>query len=253
MTEAALFPYLLYGSLVVALGTAVYLLFSAAAPYGRHARAGWGPTVNNTFGWVLMEAPASLAPLALFALSERRDAVTWTFLLIWQLHYAHRAFVYPLSLRGRGTRVPLAIAASGALFNLLNAYLNWRWLTHIGPAYPSSWLSDPRFLGGLFLFLAGYFINRQADHILLHLRKPGETGYKIPRGGLYGLISCPNYFGELVEWSGWALLTYCVPGLFFAVFTAANLIPRALSHHRDYHRRFPDYPTERRAVLPFVL
>ncbi|HEX6242129.1 MAG TPA: 3-oxo-5-alpha-steroid 4-dehydrogenase, partial [Polyangiales bacterium] len=95
--------------------------------------------------------------------------------------------------------------------------------------------------------------NRQSDRILLGLRAPGETGYKIPRGGLYSFISCPNYFGELVEWCGWALLTWSLPGLFFALFTAANLVPRALAHHRDYRRRFPDYPSERRAVLPFVL
>lgn len=252
MTEAELFPYLLYGSLLVALGTAIYLLFSAA-PYGRHARKGWGPTVNNTLGWVLMEAPASLGPLALFWLSGRRDVVTWVFLAIWQLHYAHRAFLYPLNIRGRGSNMPLVVAASGALFNVLNAYLNWRWLTHLGPVYPASWLAQPQFVCGLLLFVGGYAINHQSDHILRNLRKPGETGYKIPRGGLYGLISCPNYFGELVEWCGWALLTFCMPGLFFALFTAANLIPRALSHHRDYHRRFPDYPTERRAVLPFVL
>lgn len=35
---------------------------------------------------------------------------------------------------------------------------------------------------GVILFCTGMFINLQADHILRNLRKPGETGYKIPRG-----------------------------------------------------------------------
>lgn len=246
------FTTLLHAAFLLVPITAVYLLFRTA-PYGRHARKGFGPTLDNTLAWVLMEAPAALVPLALYLASDRHDLVTTAFLLIWETHYVQRAFLYPLKIRGRGARVPLAIPISGACFNLLNGYLNFRYLTAIGPSREASWLLDPRFLIGVAVFALGYAINRQADRILLGLRAPGETGYKIPRGGFYRFISCPNYFGELVEWCGWALLTYSQPGLFFALFTAANLVPRAISHHRDYHRRFPDYPSERRAVVPFVL
>jgi 3-oxo-5-alpha-steroid 4-dehydrogenase 1 len=252
MGEHERFTFLLYGSFLLVPITAVYLLFSTA-PYGRHARKGWGPTLSNTLAWVLMEAPAALVPLALYIVGDRHDLVTTIFLLIWEAHYAQRAFLYPLKIRGRGARVPLAISISGALFNVLNGYLNFRFLTLLGPSYAADWLTDPRFLGGLAVFVLGYTVNRHADHILLNLRAPGETGYKIPRGGFYRFISCPNYFGELIEWCGWALLTFSLPGLFFALFTAANLMPRAIAHHRDYRRRFPDYPAERRAVLPFVL
>lgn len=246
------FTILLYGSFLLVPITAAYLLFWTA-PYGRHARKGFGPTLDNTLAWVLMEAPAALVPLALFMANDRHDLVTTIFLLIWEAHYVQRAFLYPLKIRGRGARVPLAIPISGAFFNLLNGSLNFTYLTQLAPRYQADWLLDPRFLAGLALFALGYTINRQADHILLNLRAPGETGYKIPRGGFYRFISCPNYFGELVEWCGWALLTWSLPGLFFALFTAANLVPRALAHHRDYHRRFSDYPASRRAVLPFVL
>ncbi len=73
----------------------------------------------------------------------------------------------------------------------------------------------------------------------------------MPRGGLYAFISCPNYFGEIVEWTGWAIATWSVAGASFALWTAANLIPRARAHHRWYREQFADYPAERRAVLPF--
>ena len=43
-----------------------------------------------------------------------------------------------------------------------------------------------------------------SDSILASLRGPGETGYKIPRGGLFCLLSAPNYFGETLEWCGFA-------------------------------------------------
>jgi steroid 5-alpha reductase family enzyme len=77
------------------------------------------------------------------------------------------------------------------------------------------------------LFLAGFIINRGADHVLRNLRKPGVAGYKIPYGGLYRWISCPNYFGEIITWIGWAVVTWSLPGLAFAAWTAANLVPRA--------------------------
>ena len=35
--------------------------------------------------------------------------------------------------------------------------------------------------------------------------------------------------------------------------SAANLVPRALATHRWYRERFPDYPQDRKALIPFVL
>jgi steroid 5-alpha reductase family enzyme len=88
--------------------------------------------------------------------------------------------------------------------------------------------------------------------LLLRLRKPGETGYKIPKSGLFRWVSCPNHFGEIVEWSGFALICWNLPALSFAIWTAANLIPRAVSHHNWYREKFEDYPLRRKAVLPFL-
>jgi steroid 5-alpha reductase family enzyme len=98
--------------------------------------------------------------------------------------------------------------------------------------------------------MVGYLINRQADHTLHNLREPGEAGYRIPEGGLYRWISCPNYLGEIVEWFGWAIATWSLPGLAFAVWATANLAPRAWANHRWYHEQFPDYPSGRRALVP---
>jgi steroid 5-alpha reductase family enzyme len=98
-------------------------------------------------------------------------------------------------------------------------------------------------------FTAGYIINRQSDRTLRRLRENGEPGYAIPHGGFYRWVSSPNYFGESIQWFGWALVTWSLIGLAFAVWTAANLAPRALSHHRWYREYFVNYPPERRALL----
>ena len=253
--EQTFWQGVLTGFFVLA-GIVALRLRSVAAPYGRHnQRPIWGPQVSSLLGWLMMEVPASIAPMILFLVGGRRDAVLWTFFVLWQFHYFYRAFIYPVRRRGGVSTMPLVIALSGLVFNLLNTYLNWRFLTHFASIdrYGRDWLWDPRFVVGALLFFFGLSINQHADWVLMNLRKPGETGYKIPFGGLYRFISCPNYFGELLEWLGWAILTFSLPGLAFFVWTAANLIPRALAHHRDYLARFPSYPSERRAVLPFVL
>jgi steroid 5-alpha reductase family enzyme len=63
--------------------------------------------------------------------------------------------------------------------------------------------SDPRFIVGILIYVIGYVINKHADLKLRSLRKTGNSEYSIPSGGLFECISCPNYFGEMLEWLGW--------------------------------------------------
>ncbi|HEY3357574.1 MAG TPA: DUF1295 domain-containing protein [Polyangia bacterium] len=252
MTEAALWRLLLWVVLATAAVVAPVLLL-IPAPYGRHARAGWGPSVGATLGWILMEAPAPLGMALLFAVGDRREPAAIAFLALWELHYLHRAFVFPLRRRGAARPMPLVVVAMGFTFNCLNAYLNGRWLFHLAPPVPTAWLLDPRFLAGAALFLGGLTLNLHADETLRGLRRPGDHGYRIPMGGFFRWVTSPNYLGEIVEWCGWALLTFALPGLVFALFTAANLAPRARAHHRWYRATFPDYPEGRKALIPRLL
>jgi protein-S-isoprenylcysteine O-methyltransferase Ste14 len=223
------------------------------APYGRHGRSGWGPSIPSRVAWVVMESPAVFVFLAIYLGGQNRGALVPGVLLgMWMLHYVQRTFIFPFRIRSEGKEMALSIASMAFAFNLLNAYLNARWISHFGD-YGAEWLADPRFLCGALLMLIGWLINIHSDTVLIRLRAPGETGYKIPRGGLYRWVSCPNYFGELLEWLGWALATWSGAGLAFALYTAANLVPRAVSHHRWYQERFEDYPKTRRAVLPSLL
>lgn len=241
----------LWAWMALAVLTAL-VLTRVTAPYGRHAGAP-GPLLPSWLGWVLMEAPSPIGMALLYVYGGHRGAATTVFLLLWLLHYVNRTVVYPLARRSLGNPLPLFIALQGVFFNLVNAGTNGLWLFHLGPDLDASWFSDPRFLAGLAMFLGGLAINVHSDEILRRLRRPGERGYKIPHGGLYRWVSCPNYLGEMIEWWGFALLTWSVSGLAFAVWTTANLLPRALAHHAWYRRTFPDYPAERRAVVPVVL
>lgn len=143
------------------------------------------------------------------------------------------------------------MVASGFFFNTINAYINARFISEFG-RYDVGWLGDPRLLAGLGVFLAGMALNLHADNVLLRMRKPGGSGYAVPQGGAFRFVSCPNYLGEILEWAGWALATWSLSGLAFWLFTVANLVPRARSHHRWYLATFRGYPPGRRALLPGI-
>jgi protein-S-isoprenylcysteine O-methyltransferase Ste14 len=252
VTELVWHGWAVRAEFALAAITVIALLF-VVAPYGRYARDGWGPTLPPVLGWVLMELPAVVLFAGFFFAGDHRfELVPLVLLGLWQLHYVNRTFVFPLRMRASGRRMPLLITVLGIGFNTLNAYTNARWIGHLG-SYEVAWLTDPRFLAGATVFLAGWLGNLHSDAILRNLRKPGETGYTIPRGGLYRWISAPNYLCEILEWTGWAVATWSTAGLAFAVYTAANLGPRALSHHVWYREQFANYPPERKALLPYLL
>ncbi|NUO49707.1 MAG: DUF1295 domain-containing protein [Polyangiaceae bacterium] len=252
MTEADLHRIAVYTELALGAATIIAVSF-ITAPYGRHTRKGFGPAIPQRLAWVLMEAPAVLVWGAIYLMGDHRaDAAPLAILSLWMLHYVQRTFVFPFRIRSEGKTTPVFVVLSAVVFNLLNAYVNARWVSHFG-VYDSGWLADPRFLIGATMFLAGWALNIQADNVLLRLRAPGETGYKVPRGGLYEFISCPNYFAEILEWCGWAVLTWSLAGASFALYTIANLAPRAIAHHRWYKEKFADYPPNRRALVPFVI
>ena len=101
--------------------------------------------------------------------------------------------------------------------------------------------------------MSGAIINQHSDQILINLRKKSDMGYSIPHGGIFNYISSPNYFGEIIEWLGFAIIANSLPAFSFFIWTFANLAPRALDNHRWYKDTFKDYPPERKAIIPFIL
>ena len=252
MKELTIFNNLILGWFILAAVTFIVLFFFTA-PYGRHTRNNWGLTIDNKKGWMIMELAAPLVFAVCFLLGSSPVTVaTLVLLVMWEAHYIHRTFIYPLSLRGQAKRMPVVIVVSAFAFNTVNGYLNGRYIFTLSGGYANEWLVDARFITGLTLFMAGFIINRRADLTLRRLRKPDESDYKIPYNEMYRWISCPNYLGEIVIWIGWAVTTWSLPGLAFAIWTIANLVPRAQAHHTWYHEQFADYPPERKVLVPWL-
>jgi len=238
-----------------ALGIIIFvLLLFVTAPYGRHSRKDWGPNIPNRTGWFLMEFPSLLVFILCFLFGpEGIQPVTWIFFALYVSHYTNRSVIYPWRTRTSGKQMPLVIALMAVCFNLVNGFINGYYFSAFSRIYDWDWLADARFITGSIIFAGGVFLNWWSDQILLDLRKGGKKGYFIPKGGLFRWISCPNFFGEILEWTGFAILTWSPAALVFALWTFVNLVPRALDHHKWYRSTFEEYPPERKAIIPFLL
>ncbi|XP_010529772.1 PREDICTED: steroid 5-alpha-reductase DET2 [Tarenaya hassleriana] len=229
------------------------------APYGKHNRPGWGPTVSPPVAWFVMESPSLWVTLLLFPFGRHfHDPRSLLLISPYLLHYFHRTIVYPLRLHLSSSAAvkrgfPVTVAAMAFVFNLLNAYIQARWVSHYKSDYDDTNRFWWRFGIGMVVFLTGMWINMESDRILVRLKKENRGGYVIPRGGWFKLVSCPNYFGEIVEWLGWAVMTWSWAGSGFFLYTCANLVPRARASHSWYMDKFKDeYPKNRKAVIPFL-
>ena len=226
-------------------------LLWVTAPYGRHHRRGWGPVLPNRAAWVLMELPALLVITALVLASPARGAPqAWVPLSFWVFHYAYRTFVFPALMQPSDKSFPALLVIFAIAFNTLNGYNNAQALVVAG--LEGAPLPSTHFFAGALVFLVGFAIHFHSDRTIRLLRKPGETGYAIPRGGLFRWVGSPHYLGEMVQWTGWALMTWSLAGVAFALFTICNLAPRAIANHRWYREHFADYPAERRILIPGI-
>lgn len=233
--------------------TFILLLF-VTAPYGRHSRKDWGPNIPNKVGWIIMELPSLLIFILAFLLGPGGiQPVTWLFFAIYVYHYGNRSILWPLRTRTAGKQMPLVIALMAVSFNLVNGFINGYYFSAFPRVYTWDWLVDVRFILGIIVWASGMSLNWWSDQILLNLRKGGKKGYFIPQGGLFRWVSCPNFLGEILEWFGFAIMTWSPAALAFALWTFFNLVPRAMDHHKWYRTTFPDYPRERKAILPFLI
>lgn len=248
-----MFNYLVIGWTILAL-ILIPVLWHITAPYGRYARQGWGLMINHFQGWIVMEMVSPICfVLAFFYNPTSKSVYNYLFLGLWLAHYINRSIVFPLRFPNKQKLMPLTIMINAVVFNVVNSSINGYYLGSVKPYYDHDYYMQWCFIAGILLFVLGWLINIYSDNVLLGLRKPGESGYKIPHGGLFEYVSAPNYLGEMIEWLGYAIAVGGLPAWSFAVWTAANLVPRAMAHHHWYQQQFPDYPANRKALIPFLL
>ncbi|KEG09610.1 3-oxo-5-alpha-steroid 4-dehydrogenase [Trypanosoma grayi] len=283
-----------YFHLAMAAVTYPVLRFFVVAPFGRHAATttvrlalpaslSWAlqecPTLLNVVYYILVEYPCHalncssgewLRLVARDPLGRVAAVVAKGFgtlhigLVFFVLHYVHRSLLYPLRVR-QGTPVPVHVTLSATLYCIFNGRLQL--LANIRenetePRLPitSLWRMLLCIIG-VAVFLAGMWVNIASDYYLLRLKSQlPRRAYKVPHGGWFEYVSCANFFGEIVEWCGYALLVWAakpeagLAACSFFVYVVANLLPRGLAHHEWYQKQFGDAyaALRRRAVVPCV-
>ena len=200
-----------------------------------------------------MESPCVVI-MVIYAFIVRDDLqiIHVIFLSLWLLHYVHRSFIYPFVIDMTNPKMPISIACSAFFFNIVNVNLQAFGIYYL-TEYSSDWINDDIFYLGLTIFFTGMYINIKSDYLIIALRKNKGPGYHLPSKFMHKYISSPNYFGEIIEWLGWAILTWSISGAVFALWTIANLFPRAFAHHQWYKEKFPDYPKNRKAIIPGII
>lgn len=231
-------------------------LFKVKAGYGKFRNDLWGVSFNNKFAWVLMEIPSFLCmTLMMFHSVKEYSLVRFVIASFFLTHYFHRTFIFPFLIKGKSV-MPVLIVIMGIIFNTINSLLIGSWLFIFSPEYMYTfdWLFSIQFIFGSIIFVIGFIINIHSDYYIRSLRKPGDKSYYFPNKGFYKFVTSANYFGELVEWLGFAILSWSLPALLFVYWTAANLVPRACAIHNDYKNRFPQEfaKTNPKRIFPFI-
>ena len=243
-----------WASLGIVAGIAIYFfkLMPISGKIDNHTGALLG-SVDKRLAWIIMETPILFSVCFFYLAGKNPINASAIIVVFFILHYSNRALVYPYRIKTKGKRIPTSSILMTMTFYSINGYLIGYYLGSL-KSYPIEWLYDPRFLVGSTLFLFGFIVNIKSDNILINLRGPNESGYKIPKGGFFKYVSCPNYFGETVEWIGFAIMCWSIPGAMYALWVGITLVTTGLSAHSWYLEKFGDeYPKERKAVIPFLI
>jgi steroid 5-alpha reductase family enzyme len=111
--------------------------------------------------------------------------------------------------------------------------------------------------GGVVLFIAGSWINSSAEYARNVWKLRPENRGHLYTQGLFRFSRHPNYFGDLLSFSGLCLIsevwaTVWIPLTMLAGFVFVN-IPVLDSHLRDrYGAAFEEYARRTRKLIPFV-
>ncbi|CCG82044.1 Synaptic glycoprotein SC2 [Taphrina deformans PYCC 5710] len=194
--------------------------------------------------------PLIIHPLIFFMFRGPRSTAQWITLTMVTIHFLKREYETIFVHRFSSETMPF--------FNLFKNCAHY-WL--IGGAFLagvtySDWYSTetysyPRYAS--FLFLFSELCNFKTHAILRDLRPAGTRERKIPRGFGFDLVSCPNYLFEILAWVAMSSVTNSWASWLFAVVGAVQMWFWSVKKHRRYKKEFPNYPKDRKILIPFVI
>ncbi|KAG6601242.1 3-oxo-5-alpha-steroid 4-dehydrogenase 2, partial [Cucurbita argyrosperma subsp. sororia] len=204
--------------------------------------------ISSRSGMLLLYAPAALAGAVSFWIFPNDDLRILLLKSALTLHFVKRNFEVLFIHKYSGKMaLDSALIISLSYFSSTALMIYAQELSRTLPE-PSI---DLKFIG-ISLFLIGIIGNFYHHYILSQTRKKGETGYKIPKGGLFCVVICPHYLFEITVYFGFALISQTIYSLCFAIATAMYLGGRSYATRKWYLSKFEDFPQHIKALVPFV-
>ena len=119
---------------------------------------------------------------------------------------------------------------------------------------PPSWVTNDQIYTIFFWkFMFCEYMNYCCHCILRDLRKPGTTERGIPKGNIFSMVSCANYFWESMAWLLFAVMSQVLGAYVFWAFSSGQMLQWALKKHHQYKKEFKHYPSKRKAMFPFLI
>ncbi|KAL1131036.1 hypothetical protein AAG570_012273 [Ranatra chinensis] len=173
----------------------------------------------------------------------------------WSAHYSKRLLETIFVHRFSHSTMPL--------FNLFkNCTYYWLFAAYVAYHVNHPLFTSPSAIqvyASLGAFIASELGNLSVHLALRNLRPPGTKKRSIPVATanpftyLFNLVSCPNYTYEFAAWASFTMLTQCLPAGLFALAGFYQMAVWAVGKHRNYKKEFPNYPKNRKAIIPFIL
>jgi len=189
------------------------------------------------------------------------DADTWNGyvqnlgVLCWSAHYIKRLLETQFVHRFSHATMPIMNIFKNSFYYWGAAALVGYFLVH--PLYTAP--ASNQVYTGLAIFVVSELCNLKCHLMLRDLRPAGTNKRAVPRGFFFELVSCPNYFFEVLAWVGFTIMTQMVGALLFTIVGFFQMMVWAQGKHRNYIKEFDgkegreSYPRSRKAIIPFIL
>ncbi|XP_062091671.1 uncharacterized protein LOC133797693 [Humulus lupulus] len=206
--------------------------------------------VSSRLGMLICYTPAFLASLAFYLLFPQESYNLRMLLLssALALHFFKRIFEVLCVHKYSGSMALKTAMTIGISYLSSTASMIYAQHLSQGLAEPPI---DLKYIGSL-LFLIGLSGNFYHHYLLSKLREKGEKKYKIPKGGLFGLVICPHYMFEIIEFLGFFFISQTLHSFSIAIGTMFYLVGRSVATRRWYLTKFESFPQHVKALIPYV-
>lgn len=245
--------------ILVAFACCIPVFFLAEATgwmsfgYSKFAQRERRWSLPSRLGMFIIYFPAVFAYPLIFTYMEGPSSSwhTWCMALV-VAHFAKRCLETLFLHKYSGVTNLGSTLLISSLYTLVALLLGYFAATDMKLSLLNSTVLKPLVVVGIVLWFVGTGINFYHHWLLARLRKPGETGYVLPTGGLFRWIACPHYFGEIVAWFGYAFLFHHIAAYIIAATMTAYLMGRSHNTVKWYRERLEGVPSNWKRLFPFV-